>query len=71
MSENPGHEKREQSTADSKSSVEEILRQLTSSAEAVKKHRDDSKLDRARRNLDEAIEDIFKRPDEPKDEKGK
>lgn len=61
MPENPasGAEEGKQATADLKSGIN-TLQQLTSSAEAAKKHRDDSKHERAERMLFEAFETTAK-----------
>jgi hypothetical protein len=40
------------------------LRQLTSSSEAAKKHREASKDERAKRNLEEAVERTLRQQDE-------
>lgn len=62
-------EKGEQATVGLKSDLK-TLQQLTSSAEAAKKHRDDSKHERAERKLHEAIEAMAK-SEGLKNEKGK
>lgn len=41
------------------------LQQLTSSAEAAKKHREQSKDERAKRKFEEAVEEMFKQVEEP------
>lgn len=47
------------------------LHQLSSSADAAKKHRDDSKRERAMRNLGDAVETMIKKETKSKDENGK
>lgn len=57
MPKNPptGSENGEQATVGLRSDLK-TLQQLTSSAEAAKKHRDDSQYERAKRKLNEAFE---------------
>ncbi|KAJ5183284.1 hypothetical protein N7492_000900 [Penicillium capsulatum] len=64
-----GPEKGEEATVGLKSDLK-TLQQLTSSAEAAKRHRDDSKHERAERKLHEAFEAMAKSQGD-KNEKGK
>ncbi|KAJ5123793.1 hypothetical protein N7448_009890 [Penicillium atrosanguineum] len=57
-----GSEKGEQATIGLESDLK-TLQQLTSSAEAAKKRRDDSKHERAERKLHEAIEAMAQKAD--------
>lgn len=65
----PSPKKGEEATVGLKSDLK-TLQQLTSSAEAAKKHRDDSKHERAQRKLEEVFEAMAK-SEGGKNEKGK
>jgi hypothetical protein len=69
MPDNPAPGKGEQATVGLKSNLK-TLQQLTSSAEAAKKHRDDSKRERAERKLNEAFEAMAKHEGRSKEGKG-
>lgn len=70
MSDKGDTEQTNEATVGLKSDLK-TLRQLTSSSEAAKKHREASKDERAKRNLYEALEGTFRQQEESGPNAGK
>jgi hypothetical protein len=70
MSDKGDPEQAKEATVGLKSDLK-TLRQLTSSSEAAKKHRESSKDERAKRNLEEAVEKTLTQQEGPRHSSGK